>query len=207
MVLSRRRDQPYHGAMALHLTGDAAADDLLSESPLALLLGMTLDQQVPLERAFRAPMLLAERIGAPLDAGAIAAMDPAALAAAFSQAPALHRFPGSMAARCQQVCQRLVDDYDADPTQLWSTAPDGRELLRRMRALPGFGEMKAKIFIALLGKQCGLEVPGWEEASLPYSEPGSRRSVADIVDETSLDQVREFKAAMKAAAKSAAPGS
>ncbi len=187
--------------MALHLTGHREADLLLSESPLALLLGMTLDQQVPLERAFGAPFLLVERLGEDLDAGRIATMDPHELAEVFSQTPALHRYPGSMAARCQQVCQALVDTYDADPVALWSTAGDGAELLRRMKALPGFGDMKAKIFIALLGKQCGLTVPGWQDVSAPYSEAGSRRSVADIVDATTLEEVRTFKATMKAAAK------
>ena len=194
----------YHDSMALHLTGTDAADALLTENPLALLLGMTLDQQVPLERAFGAPALLAERIGGPLEAGRIAAMDPGELTAAFTQTPALHRYPGSMATRCQQVCQAVVDHYDGDPAELWSSAPDGRELFRRIKALPGFGDMKAKIFIALLGKQCGLTVPGWQEVSTPYSDPGSRRSVADIVDATSLDEVRAFKAAMKAEAKARA---
>ena len=166
------------------------------------LLGMTLDQQVPLERACGAPVLLLERIGGPVDASRIASMDPEALKAAFTTQPALHRYPGSMAERCQQVCQTLVDNYHGDPVALWSTAADGAELFRRMKALPGFGDMKARIFIALLGKQCGLAVPGWQEVSMPYSEPGSRRSVADIVDAVTLDEVREFKAAMKAAAKS-----
>ena len=192
--------------MALHLTGDEAADTLLSTNPLALLLGMTLDQQVPLERAFGAPVLLLERSGGPLDAGRIAAMDPDELVAAFTQQPALHRYPGSMAARCQQVCQALVDGYAGSAIALWETAHDGPELLRRMKALPGFGDMKAKIFIALLGKQCGLAVPGWQDVSTPYSDVGSRRSVADIVDATSLDEVREFKAAMKAAAKAGKAG-
>ena len=187
--------------MALHLTGDVVADDLLSTNPLALLLGMTLDQQVPLERAFGAPALLMERIGSPLDAARIATMDPEELNRAFTMAPALHRYPGSMAERCQKVCQAIVDDYAGDPVGLWSTAEDGVELFRRVKALPGFGDMKAKIFIALLGKQCGLAVPGWEEVSVPYSEAGARRSVADIVDATTLEEVREFKAAMKAAAK------
>ena len=189
--------------MALHLTGDSDADALLDQSPLALLLGMTLDQQVPMERAFGAPALLAERIGSDLDAGEIAAMDPERLAAVFSATPALHRFPGSMATRCQQVCQVIVDSYGGDASALWTTAADGPDLLRRMKALPGFGEMKAKIFIALLGKQRGLTVPGWESVSTPYSEPGSTRSVADIVDRESLIAVREFKSAMKAQAKRA----
>jgi uncharacterized HhH-GPD family protein len=189
--------------MALHLTGDSDADALLDQSPLALLLGMTLDQQVPMERAFGAPALLAERIGSDLDAGEIAAMDPERLAAVFSATPALHRFPGSMATRCQQVCQAIVDSYGGDASALWTTAADGPELLRRMKALPGFGEMKAKIFIALLGKQRGLTVPGWEAVSTPYSEPGSTRSVADIVDRESLIAVREFKSTMKAQAKRA----
>jgi uncharacterized HhH-GPD family protein len=187
--------------MELHLTGDEVADSLLSSNPLALLLGMVLDQQIPLEWAFAGPATLAARLGHDLDASELANMDPAALRSLFTAKPALHRYPGSMADRCQAVCQVIVDEYHGDPAAIWETAPDGATLLKRMKALPGFGDMKAKIFIALLGKQCGLTVPGWQDVAAPYSEPGSHRSVADIVDPASLDAVRAFKAAMKQAAK------
>ena len=189
--------------MELHLTGDEAADSLLSTNPLALLLGMVLDQQIPLEWAFTGPSTLAARLGHDLDATELAAMDPTAFAALFTAKPALHRYPGSMATRCQSVCQVIVDEYDGDAAAIWETAPDGATLLKRMKALPGFGDMKAKIFIALLGKQCELSVPGWQDVAVPYSEPGSHRSVADIVDPASLEAVRAFKAAMKQAAKAA----
>ena len=188
-------------AIRLHLTGDTDADKLLSSSPLALLIGMVLDQQIPLEWAFRGPAELSRRLGRPLDAAEIAAMDPDELSGIFSNKPALHRYPGSMAARVQALCQSLVDNFDGKAERVWRGAVDGPDLLKRVRSLPGFGEMKAKIFIALLGKQCGLRTSGWEQASLPYSEPGSTRSVADIVDAESLEQVRAFKAAAKQAAR------
>ena len=187
--------------MTLHLTGDPAADDLLSTSPLALLLGMVLDQQIPLEWAFTGPKTLTERLGEPLDATRLAEMDPDALVEIFRTKPAIHRYPGSMAARCQAVCQTIVEDFGGTTEQIWEQASDGGDLFARVKSLPGFGDMKAKIFIALLGKQLGLTTPGWESVSEPYSEPGSFRSVADIVDEASLEKVRSFKAEMKRAAK------
>lgn len=187
--------------MALHITGDTAADDLLTNNPLALLVGMLLDQQVPMETAFAGPLKIRERTGA-TDAAAIAGMDPDAFLEAFRQTPAVHRFPGSMAARVQALCQTLVDDWGGDAAALWTDGdPDGAEVLKRLRTLPGFGEQKAKIFLALLGKQYGFTGAGWREASAPYGEDGAHRSVADIVSPESLTKVREYKKAMKAAAK------
>jgi len=189
--------------MALHITGDTAADDLLTNNPLALLVGMLLDQQVPMETAFTGPLKIEQRTGA-ADAAAIAGMDPDAFLEAFKQTPAVHRFPGSMAARVQTLCQTLVDDWGGDAAGLWTAGdPDGAEVLKRLKKLPGFGEQKAKIFLALLGKQYGFTGAGWREASAPYGEDGSYRSVADIVSPESLTKVREHKKAMKAAAKAA----
>ncbi len=187
----------------LRLTGDESADALLGENPLALLIGMVLDQQVPLERAFAAPAELARRLGTPLAATTLAAMDPAELEAAFRAKPALHRYPGSMAKRVQDVCRIVVDRYGGEAQRVWDDAPDGATELANLKALPGFGEQKARIFAALLGKQLGVRPPGWEEAATPFGEPGSYRSIADIVDPASLDQVRAFKQAAKAAAKAA----
>jgi uncharacterized HhH-GPD family protein len=187
--------------MSLHITADAAADELLSDDPLALLIGMLLDQQVAMETAFAGPLKIRERIGG-LDAAAIAGYDPEAFAAAFAQSPAVHRFPGSMAARVQSLCRAVVDDWGGDAAAIWTRGePDGAEVLRRLKALPGFGEQKARIFLALLGKQCGFDGAGWREASAPYGEDGSYRSVADITSPESLARVREHKRAMKAAAK------
>jgi uncharacterized HhH-GPD family protein len=190
--------------MALYLSGDPEADALLSEDPFALLIGMVLDQQVPLERAFSSPRDLRDRLGGQLDAGAIAAMDPAELAEVFSQRPALHRFPASNAGRVQQLCQIIVSDYDGDAARVWEGAGSGSELLRRVRALPGFGEQKAKIFVALLGKQLGVRPSGWQEVSKPFGDKGTHYSVADITSKESLLRVRAHKAEMKAAAKAKA---
>ena len=190
--------------MALHITGDTAADTLLSDNPLALLVGMLLDQQVAMETAFAGPLKIEQRTGA-TDAATIAAYDPDEFLAAFKQSPSVHRFPGSMAARVQTLCQKLVDDWGGDAANLWTQGdPDGAEVLRRLKGLPGFGEQKAKIFLALLGKQYGFTGAGWREASAPYGEDGSFRSVADIVSPDSLAKVREHKRAMKAAAKATA---
>jgi uncharacterized HhH-GPD family protein len=189
---------------ALHLSGDAEADQLLSADPLALLIGMVLDQQVPLERAFSSPRDLRDRLGGQLDAGAIAAMSPTDLAAVFSERPALHRFPASNAGRVQQLCQIIVEEYGGDAARVWEGASSGTELLRRVRALPGFGEQKAKIFVALLGKQLGVRPPGWQEASKPFGDKGTHYSVADITGKESLARVRAHKAQMKAAAKARA---
>jgi len=186
---------------ALHITGDDASDRLLSDDPLALLVGMLLDQQVPMETAFAGPEKLRTRLGA-VDARTIAELDPEQLEAAFKLSPAVHRFPGSMAARVQQLCRALVDDWNGDAAAIWTSGdPDGAEVLKRLKALPGFGEQKAKIFLALLGKQYGVDPAGWRESAGAYGEAGSFRSVADIVDPASLTKVRENKKAAKAAAK------
>src|SRR5690554_5262075 len=159
--------------MDLHITGDPAADTLLTESPLALLLGMLLDQQVTMESAFAGPAKIRDRTGA-LDAAAIAEHDPDAFVEVFRQSPAVHRFPGSMAGRVQAVCAAVRDDWSGDASAIWTQGdPDGAEVFRRLKALPGFGDQKAKIFLALLGKQYGVDVPGWREASAPYGEEGS----------------------------------
>jgi uncharacterized HhH-GPD family protein len=188
----------------IHLTGDAVADQLLSDNPLALLIGMVLDQQVPMERAFTAPMDLQERLGRHLDAATVASMAPEALAAKFSERPALHRFPSSMAARVQAVCAVVVDDYGGDASAIWSTAADGCQLLANLKALPGFGDQKARIFLALLGKQLGVRPSGWEKASSPYGGAGIFRSVADIDSPEALAKVRQFKQKSKAEAKARA---
>ena len=192
--------------MALHITGDTAADELLTDNPLALLVGMLLDQQVPMETAFAGPLKIEQRTGA-TDAAAIAGMDPDAFLEAFKQTPAVHRFPGSMAARVQTLCQQIVDDWGGDAAALWTQGdPDGPEVLRRLKALPGFGEQKAKIFLALLGKQYGFNGAGWREASAPYGAEDTFLSVADIVSDDSLAKVRAHKKAMKAAAKTGKSG-
>ncbi|OAN33069.1 HhH-GPD-type base excision DNA repair protein [Microbacterium sp. H83] len=190
--------------MALHITGDTAADALLTDNPLALLVGMLLDQQVPMETAFAGPLKIEQRTGA-ADAAAIAGMDPDEFLTAFKETPAVHRFPGSMAARVQTLCQEIVDRWDGDAATLWTEGdPSGAEVLKRLKALPGFGEQKAKIFLALLGKQYGFTGAGWREAAGDYGDEGSFRSVADIVSPESLTKVREHKRAMKAAAKAGA---
>lgn len=192
------------------LTQDAAADELLSRDPLALLIGMVLDQQVPMERAFAAPELLRQRLGCPagepLSAAEIAEHDPAALAATFAQPPALHRFPASMAARVQSVCRVLEQRYGGDAAALWHTAGSGAELLARLRELPGFGPVKAQIFLALLGKQAGVRPAGWREVAGELGVEGSLVSVADVTDAASLAAVRAHKQASKAQAKAAAGG-
>jgi len=189
--------------MTLHITGDHDADRLLTEDPLALLIGMLLDQQVAMETAFAGPLKIQERIGS-MDAATIAGYDADAFADAFKTTPAVHRFPGSMAGRVQELCSAIVQDWGGDAAAIWTQGdPDGAEVLRRLRALPGFGEQKAKIFLALLGKQYGFTGSGWREASGAYGEAGSYRSVADIVSPDSLAKVREHKREMKAAAKKA----
>lgn len=191
-----------HSVTRVHLALDPTADALLATDPLALLIGMVLDQQIPMERAFAAPAALRERLGRDLDPHDIAAMDPDALAAVFAQAPALHRFPSSMARRVHELCRLIVDDYGGQTQRIWLEAPSGADLVRRLRALPGLGEQKARIFAALLAKQFGVRPPGWEAATAPFGEPGVFRSVADIVDDASLAAVRETKARAKATALS-----
>jgi uncharacterized HhH-GPD family protein len=189
----------------LTLTQDAAADELLGRDPLALLIGMLLDQQFPMERAFAAPRLLADRLGVDsLSAADLAAADPEALTKVFQGPPALHRYPGSMAGRTQELCRLLLDRYDGRAENLWADAPDGATLVRRIGELPGFGAQKSKIFVALLGKRYGVTPPGWREAAGAYGEEGSHRSVADITGPESLAEVRAFKQAQKQAAKAAA---
>jgi uncharacterized HhH-GPD family protein len=183
------------------LTGDEATDTLLTEDPNALLIGMVLDQQVPLEKAFSGPAVIAARMGGRLDVAAIAEMGEEEFVALCSERPAIHRFPGSMAKRVRQVCQALVADYGGDAQQLWDGARTGAELKAALAALPGLGAQKAAIFTALLGKQRGVTPPGWREAAHPYGEEGTFVSVADIVDQPSLLKVRDAKKSAKAAAK------
>ncbi|MEG8276156.1 HhH-GPD-type base excision DNA repair protein [Streptomyces sp. AHA2] len=190
--------------VTLHLAQDPEADALLGRSPLAALIGMLLDQQVPMEWAFKGPATIAQRLGADdLDAHEIAAQEPEAFAALLSQKPAVHRYPGSMAKRIQQLCQYLVEHYDGDAEAVWKDAGTGRELLRRLAELPGFGKQKAQIFLALLGKQLGVRPTGWREAAGSYGEADSFRSVADITGPESLTKVRAYKQEMKATAKAA----
>ena len=184
------------------ITGEPAADRLLDRDPFALLTGMLLDQQFPMERAFAGPQKIAERLGVDrLDPAAIAAMDPEEFSALCATPPAVHRYPGSMAGRIQALARTVVDEYGGDTASLWTGADSGAELLRRLRALPGFGEAKARIFLALLGKQRGVRPAGWEDAAGSYAEPGSFRSVADVVDPDSLARVRAFKQQQKQAAQ------
>lgn len=189
---------------SIHLAQQPEADELLSRSPLAALVGMLLDQQVPMEWAFSGPYTIAQRMGTDdLDAAQIAAYDPDAFAELLKQKPAVHRYPGNMAKRVQQLCQYLVDNYDGDVTAIWRDVETGEELLARLKALPGFGEQKAKIFLALLGKQFGVRPKGWREAAGQYGEEGSYRSVADITGAESLAKVRAYKQEKKRAAKAA----
>lgn len=192
-------------SLKLPFSGNEEADRLLEADPLALLIGMVLDQQIPLEKAFHSPLVLRERMGGKkLSAKRIADTDPDDLVAIFSASPALHRFPASMARRVQEVCHHLLDEYDGKAERVWETAADGKELLRRMKAMPGFGDQKAKIFVALLGKRLGAAPDGWAEAAGDYGVPGSFRSVADIDGPQALGQVRAYKKSMKAAAKAKA---
>jgi uncharacterized HhH-GPD family protein len=188
----------------LYLAQRPEADRMLATDPLALLIGMLLDQQIPLEKAFTGPYVLAERLGVTtLDVARLAAYDPAEFVRAFATPPALHRFPAAMAERTQRLCQVLLDDFDGDAASVWTGAKDGRDLVARIGVLPGFGKAKAQIFAALLGKQFGVRPPGWREATGGFGEEGSYRSVADIVDRPSLERVREYKKQLKAAAKAA----
>jgi len=193
-------------AAKLALAQNPDADALLSESPLALLIGMVLDQQIPLEWAFTGPLTLTQRLGRDLDAADIAARDPDELAKVFATPPALHRFPGSMAGRVQEMCRVIADEYDDDPAKIWTGVNDAKELLKRIEALPGFGKQKAKIFLALLGKQLEVRPKGWREAAGDFGAAGSFKSVADITDAKTLDKVRAYKKEMKAQAKAAKAG-
>jgi uncharacterized HhH-GPD family protein len=191
------------GSTPIFLTGDPAADELLDSNANALLIGMVLDQQVPLEKAFSGPAVIAARMNGMFDVAAIAEMGEEEFVALCSERPAIHRFPGSMAKRIRQVCQRLVEQYDGNVERLYAEASTGEELKSALAALPGFGEQKAAIFAALLGKQRGITPSGWREAATPYGDQGTFTSVADIVDQESLLKVRASKQAAKAAAKAA----
>jgi uncharacterized HhH-GPD family protein len=185
--------------MSLHITGDPGADRVLDDSAFALLCGMLLDQQYPMEHAFRGPAKILERFGT-LDPGQIAQADPEEFAATCARAPAVHRFPGSMAGRIQAVAHQVVDEYGGDAARIWTEASSGADLVRRVMALPGFGRQKAQIFTALLAKQLGVRPDGWEKAVGDYSLEGYR-SVADVVDEGSLAKVRAYKKERKSAAR------
>jgi len=187
--------------VALTIAQDPTADRVLTEDPFALLVGMLLDQQFPMERAFAGPAKVLERFGT-LDPAALADADPEAFADLCATPPAVHRYGRSMAGRIQALAAVVRDEYAGDATAIWRDAPTGAALVARVRALPGFGEQKARIFTALLGKQLGVRPEGWEQACGAYSEPGSFRSVADVVDAESLQKVRDFKKAAKAAARS-----
>lgn len=187
----------------LQLVQDPAADALLEANPFALLVGMLLDQQIPMEVAFAGPKKLADRLGG-LDAREVAEYDPEAFAALCAERPAVHRFPGSMAKRIQALAQVIVDQYGGNTAALWTdNDPDGAEVARRLKALPGFGDQKARIFLALLGKQYGVTPQGWRAAAGDYGKAGSHMSVADVTDAGSLERVRSYKKQAKAAAKAA----
>ncbi len=191
----------------VRLAQQSDADALLSRSPLAALVGLLLDQQVPMEWAFKGPWTIAQRLGSDdLDAHRIAAQDPEAFAALLSEKPAVHRYPGSMAKRVQQLCQYLVEHYDGEASAVWADAGSGAELLKRLKALPGYGDQKARICVAMLGKRYGVTPDGWREAAGAYGEEGAYRSVADVTGPDSLDRVRAFKQEAKRAAKRAESG-
>ena len=190
--------------MAIWMPVEPEANELLTRSPLALLIAMLLDQQVPLEKAFSGPLELVRRLGHEPTVAELAEFDPDALAEIFSERPALHRYPRAMAARVQDLARLIMEQYDGEPAQVWESASSGAQLLKQVAALPGFGAQKAQIFVALLGKQLGVRPDGWQEASGAFGDEGTRFSVADITDEETLRQVRAHKAALKAAAKTAA---
>jgi len=187
---------------SMPITGDPAADELLVTDPLALVIGMLLDQQVPMEWAFKGPSTLRDRLGG-LDATKIAAMPPEELEAVFRAKPALHRYPGSMAKRTHALCVHLVDEYDGDAAKLWTGVDDPQVLFDRIRALPGYGEEKAKIFLAILGKRLKVAPKGWEVCAVPFSD-SEPRSVADIDSPENLQRVRAWKQAQKAKGKTKA---
>ena len=183
----------------VRLTGDPEADRLLTDDDNALLIGMVLDQQVPMEKAFSGPLVIAQRMGGVLDVAAIAAMPEDEFVTLCSRPPAIHRFPAAMARRVRQLCQVLTEKYEAKASNIWDGAETGAEVKRALLSLPGFGEDKAAIFTAVLGKRRGITPPGWREAAGSYGEEASYRSVADIVDADSLTRVRETKRSVKAA--------
>jgi uncharacterized HhH-GPD family protein len=188
--------------MAIHITGDDAADRVLSDDPFALLTGMLLDQQFPMERAFAGPAKILDRFGT-LDPAAVAAADPEKFADLCATPPAIHRYGRSMAGRVQALAAIVRDEYDGDASRIWTQATTGADLMARLQALPGFGRQKAQIFTALVAKQLGVRPDGWEQAVGDYALDG-HRSVADVVDPESLQKVREFKQAQKQVKKAAA---
>jgi uncharacterized HhH-GPD family protein len=190
--------------VAIWMPVEPEANELLTRSPLALLIAMLLDQQVPLEKAFSGPLELVRRLGHEPTVAELAEFDPDVLAEIFSERPALHRYPRAMAARVQDLARLIMEEYDGEPAQVWESASSGAQLLKQVAALPGFGAQKAQIFVALLGKQLGVRPDGWQEASGAFGDEGTRYSVADITDEETLIQVRAHKAALKAAAKAKA---
>ena len=183
---------------AMQLAYTPEANQLLDDNPFALLIGMLLDQQIPIEKAFTSPYDLQQRLGHDLDVREIAEYDPAALEQLFRTPPALHRFPAAMAKRVQALAQVLVDRFDGDPAAVWNDASDGTDLVQRVSTLPGFGDQKARIFVALLGKQFDVQPPGWRQAAAPYADAESFRSVADVTDAASLEKVRSYKKELKA---------
>lgn len=185
------------------ITNDDEANRFLVDEPLALILGMLLDQQVPMEWAFRSPFTLSQRLGERFNATDIAAMDPEDLVAAFCEKPALHRYPAAMARRAHAVCEHIVDNYGGDPRRIWNRVPDGHELFRRVNAIPGFGDEKARIFVALLAKRFGRTPEGWEEAVSPFGDD-QPRSAADVSSPERFAEVRAWKKAQKAAGRSKA---
>jgi uncharacterized HhH-GPD family protein len=189
--------------VAIWMPVEPEANELLTRSPLALLIAMLLDQQVPLEKAFSGPLELVRRLGHEPTVAELAEFDPDALAEIFSERPALHRYPRAMAARVQDLARLIMEQYDGEPAEVWESASSGTQLLKQVAALPGFGAQKAQIFVALLGKQLGVRPDGWQEAAGTFGDEGTRFSVADITDEETLRQVRAHKAGLKAAAKGA----
>ena len=185
----------------MHLAYTPEANELLTEDSLALLIGMLLDQQIPMEKAFTSPSELRARLGGTLDAATMAGYGPEAFEDLFREPPALHRFPAAMAKRVQELARAIVSEYGGDASAIWSGVSSGDELVARLAKLPGFGEQKAKIFTALLGKQLGVQPPGWRGAAGTFGEDGVFRSVADVVDDSSLAKVRSYKQQVKAAAK------
>jgi uncharacterized HhH-GPD family protein len=197
VVISQNQAKP-----RINFVDDDEADRFISTDALALLIGMVLDQQQTIEKAFRGPLDLVRRMGrepipGALEAAEIAAMPAEELKALFSTVPALHRFPASNAARTQELCAHIVSEYNGDPAALWTTASDGAELFKRMKAVPGFGERKARIFVAVVGKRMGVEVPGWREAAGEFGEAGVLKSVADIEGPETKAAYRELKKAAK----------
>ncbi|MDE0233058.1 MAG: Fe-S cluster assembly protein HesB [bacterium] len=185
---------------SLPWTNNPDADRLLAEDSLALLIGMLLDQQFPMERAFFGPYLLQERLGGPLDPGEIADWDPEEFAAIFRGPPAIHRYPASMAKRTQALCRTLVDEYDGAADRLWNEAADGRELYKRLKSLPGYGEMKSRVFVGILGKRMGIQPPGWQD------EAAQRPSIADVARWEDVAELRAMKREMKKAAQAKKKG-